>query len=161
MARKRLNEERSSLILQALRDRKTVGAIARELGHDRRTIERLAREHRLELPRRTVEVSEYVQREAAHLLEQTRVTMDSVARTFGLRKSTLKRRLSAAGIRGHGRHLRPAEQQRIEELRAEGRPAPDIARAIGRHSRTVERYLARSSAGGQACGADAPLAAAV
>lgn len=143
MAFERLNVERAAKICEELRTGKTVGTVARVHRHDRRTVERVAREHGIEVKARRIHVSEEQQAAAAKLLETSKATMGQIARSFGMGRSTLKRRLHAAGVQGHGPHLRPAEIARIDALLAQGHPVQAVARAIGRHRRTVERYRAR------------------
>lgn len=140
---KRLDRDREKLIAEQLRAGRSAVEIARALSHDPRTVLRVAGEWNIRPAsgrKRTVPIE--MARGAAHLLSHSRITIPELAASFGVSVATLKRRLHAAGYRGYGRHLRPPERARIDELLGEGRKPPEVARLVGRHLRTVERIHA-------------------
>jgi DNA-binding NarL/FixJ family response regulator len=148
---KPLDAPRRRAILEALRSGKSPRAVARELHHDPRTVRRLAREEGIETRhQRKIDVPAEIARGAAHLLAHSQVSIGELAKGFGLSRATLKRRLHAEGARGYGRHLRPPERERIQELLAAGLKSTEVASQVGRHLRTVERiraaHLARMGA---------------
>lgn len=144
MAGRPLSAEQQSRLADLLTSGRfrSVRALALEAGHTRRTIERFAARRGLPLPCRVIAVPAETTARAAYLLEHSRVTIAELAAAEGISKATLRRRLSAAGVRGAGAHLRRSELARIERLLDEGRTPRQVAAAVGRHSRTVQKYRA-------------------